>query len=598
MRLPGLRRKDDSGNGSGATYNGGFSLGVPGPVAGTTAVQLDGRTGYISLPAAPFGYYPTSGSTNNYSLTFETWFNAPVGSNGGVILGQTGGGYVPAVMLGTDGKIRSSLFWFGNASDVITSPSTYNDGNWHLLDTTYANGTQSLYIDNVLIGTQSFAETSYSPSYSYTLGTGPSGGWTGGNGGQFYFHGSLAQAAVYPTALPATQIAAHWAAAGQLVQTVAQASTTTTVVSSANPSVFSQPITFTATVSTAPGLGTPTGTVTFLDGGVSIGTGTLAGGTATFTTAALSLATHTITVSYSGDNNFQGSSSAALSQTVNQGATSTTVTSSANPSVFGQSVTFTTTVAASAPAAGTPTGTVTFLDGGVSIGTGTLAGGTATFTTAALSLATHTITVSYSGDNNFQGSSSAALSQTVNQGATSTTVTSSANPSVFGQSVTFTTTVAASAPAAGTPTGTVTFLDGGVSIGTGTLAGGTATFTTAALSLATHTITVSYSGDNNFQGSSSAASQPNGQSGCDLDDGHQLGEPVGVRPIGHVHDDGGSICSSGRHADRHRDVPGRRRQHRHGHACRRHRNLYDCCAVAGHAHDHRVLFRRQQLPGQ
>ena len=46
------------------------------------------------LPSSAFNY-PTSGSTTSYSLTFETWFNAPVGSNGGVILGQTVTGYTP-----------------------------------------------------------------------------------------------------------------------------------------------------------------------------------------------------------------------------------------------------------------------------------------------------------------------------------------------------------------------------------------------------------------------------------------------------------------------------------------------------------------------
>src|SRR6202043_4076753 len=95
------------------------------------------------------------------------------------------------------------------------------------------------------------------------------------------------------------------------IQTVNQASTSATVMSSANTSVFGQSVTLTATVSTSPGLGTPPGTVTFLDGGVSIGAGTLSGGTATFATSSLSAATHTITVSYSGDSNFQGSSSPA-----------------------------------------------------------------------------------------------------------------------------------------------------------------------------------------------------------------------------------------------------------------------------------------------
>ncbi len=409
----GTTAQDTSGNGANATYSGGATFGVPGPIPGTTAVQLDGSTGSISLPAAPFGNYPTSGSTTNYALSFEVWFKAAAGSQGGVILGQTGGGFVPAVMLRTDGKIHSSLFWYGSVNG-ITSSSTYNDGNWHLLDATYGNGTQTLYIDNALIGSQSVSETAYASSYVYTLGTGTADGWPGGNGGSsFHFNGQLAQAAVYSSALSASQIAAHWSAAqSELTQAVAQV-TTTTVTSSTNPAVFGQPLTFTATVAASgSSTGTPTGTVTFLDGGVSIGTGTLAGGTATFATSSLALGAHSITASYSGDNHFQVSSATAISQTINRAGTSTALTSSANPSVLGQSVTFTAKVAASAPSAGTPTGTVTFLDSGASIGTGTLSGGVATFSTSSLALGAHTITASYASDGNFQRSISLALGQT------------------------------------------------------------------------------------------------------------------------------------------------------------------------------------------
>src|SRR5262249_57419733 len=92
-----------------------------------------------------------------------------------------------------------------------------------------------------------------------------------------------------------------------------------------------------------------------------------------------------------------------------------TVTSSVNPLVFGQAVTFTATVSAVAPGAGTPTGTVTFKDGAISIGSGTLSAGSATFSTSSLSVGTHTVTVSYAGDTNLTASTSANLLQTVNQ---------------------------------------------------------------------------------------------------------------------------------------------------------------------------------------
>src|SRR6202008_81110 len=177
----------------------------------------------------------------------------------------------------------------------------------------------------------------------------------------------------------------------------------------------------------------------FLDGGSPIGTGTLSAGIATFTTSALTTGNHTLTTSYGGDGNFNGSTGSLTGnpQVINKANTSTTVTSSVNPSVFGQSVTFTATVSPVAPGAGTPTGTVTFLDGGSPIGTGTLSSGIATFTTSALPVGNHTITTSYGGDGNFNGSTGSLTGnpQVVNKTNSTTTVTSSANPSVFGQSV-------------------------------------------------------------------------------------------------------------------------------------------------------------------
>jgi autotransporter-associated beta strand protein len=93
--------------------------------------------------------------------------------------------------------------------------------------------------------------------------------------------------------------------------------TTTSLMSSLNPSIAGQLVTFTATVSPNGGSSTPTGTVTFFDGATPLGTGTLNGsGVATFGTTALSAGPHSITAVYAGDANFAGSSSAALVQNV------------------------------------------------------------------------------------------------------------------------------------------------------------------------------------------------------------------------------------------------------------------------------------------
>jgi len=295
-----------------------------------------------------------------------------------------------------------------------------------------------------------------------------------------------------------------------LTQTVNRDGTSTVVTTSANPSVYGQSVTFTATVSAAaPGSGTPTGSVTFMDGSTTLGSGTLnSSGHAVISTKTLAAGSQAITAVYGGDGNFTTSTSTALTQTVQKDATATKLTSSVNPSVFGQSVTFTATVQAASPGSGTPSGTVTFYNGSKAIGTGTLGLGnpdTATFTTVSLSVGAHAITAVYGGDGNFSTSTSPALNQRANQAGGSTTVVSSANPSSSGQAVTLKATVSAVSPGSGTPTGTVTFYDGSTTLGSATLGGtGAASFTTSSLSVGSHSIKVSYGGDADFKASTSA----------------------------------------------------------------------------------------------
>jgi hypothetical protein len=286
-----------------------------------------------------------------------------------------------------------------------------------------------------------------------------------------------------------------------LTQVVSQAPTTTVVISSLNPSTAGQTVTFTATVSNG-GLGTPTptGLVTFSDGATPLGTGTLSGGAATFTTSSLGQGGHIITAAYGGDSN-NLSSSGQLTQTVNSAATpsTTTLMSSLNPSTVGHSVTFTATVTGSS---GTPTGTVQFKDGTTNLGAPVpLASGAASFPTSSLTPGSHSITAVYSGDGNNTTSTSAALTQIVNQAASSTSLVSAPNPSAPGQSVIFTATVTGVSP-----TGTVQFKDGAANLGAPvTLVGGAASFTTSSLTSGSHSITAVYSGDGNNTTSTSTA---------------------------------------------------------------------------------------------
>ena len=177
----------------------------------------------------------------------------------------------------------------------------------------------------------------------------------------------------------------------------------------------------------------------------------------------------------------------------------TTITSSSNPSNFGQSVMFTATV--TPKGSGTPTGTVTFSDGATILGTSPLNGGTTTVSTAALTVGLHSINASYSGDANFS-SSSASLNQTVNPASTTLTLGSSANPSGFGQPVIFTATI--TTQSGGQASGTVTFTDGNTTLGSVALNGNVANLTTSGLAIGTHSITALYSGDANHAASTSA----------------------------------------------------------------------------------------------
>ncbi|MGW2332007.1 Ig-like domain repeat protein, partial [Streptomyces sp. NPDC001700] len=293
------------------------------------------------------------------------------------------------------------------------------------------------------------------------------------------------------------------------IHTVGPAPTVTTVTSAPDPSVAGQSVTLTATVAPIElGAGVPTGTVTFDFGdGTPVASTPLSGGVATIShTYAAAGGPYTVTANYDGDASFI-SSSGTDTQTVTTAETTTAVVSAPDPSVAGQSVTLTATVTPVAPGSGTPTGTVTFDFGdGTPTATAPVTGGLASVahTYTATSGSPYTISATYGGDASFTGSSGTDT-HTVNAAATTTAVTSSPDPSVTGQNVTFTATVSAQAPGTGTPTGTVTFTFGdGTTATTAPLSGGIATLTRAYVSAAAspYTITATYNGDTNFTGSS------------------------------------------------------------------------------------------------
>jgi Bacterial Ig-like domain (group 3)/FG-GAP-like repeat/FG-GAP repeat len=276
-----------------------------------------------------------------------------------------------------------------------------------------------------------------------------------------------------------------------LQQVVNQATTTSSLASSLNPALITEFVTYTATVTSQYG-GAVTGTVTFQDGGLTIATVTMAGGQAAYTTKYSTPGTHSITATYSGDTNNTGSTSPTLVEQINRGFPSKTVlTTSGSPSFVGQPVTFTATVTSGHGPI--PDGeVVTFYDGKTAIGTGPTTSGVATFTTSSLTLKTHTIRATYPGDTVFQ-SSTGSVTQVVQGYTTTTGLSSSLNPSQFGQAVTFTATV--TSQGGPEPTGKVKFLDGTTTLGTALLSGGIAKITKSTLAVGTHPITAQYLGD-------------------------------------------------------------------------------------------------------
>jgi FtsP/CotA-like multicopper oxidase with cupredoxin domain len=289
--------------------------------------------------------------------------------------------------------------------------------------------------------------------------------------------------------------------AGPATVIVPKAAASTVLVSSLNPSVVGQDVTFTATVSPVLAAAQPTGTVTFTAGSLTATVAVDAAGGASFTTGALPAGSSTVTADYSGDATFLAST-ASLAQAVDRAATTTVVVSSINPSVAGQGVTFTATVS---PALAT--GVVQFTIDGVAA-TSPLAAGQATYATSTLAVGGHVVGATYTGDASYLASTSATFTQTVGPArrATTTAITSNRVPTAnLGQTVTFTATVRP-VTGTGTPTGTVRFNVDGVNVGgAATLnAQGRATYATAGLTAGSHNVVATYSGSTVFAGGGSA----------------------------------------------------------------------------------------------
>jgi hypothetical protein len=179
-------------------------------------------------------------------------------------------------------------------------------------------------------------------------------------------------------------------------------------------------------------------------------------------------------------------------------ATTTAVTSSLNPSVYGQAVPLNATVSSSS----IPTGTVEFFDSSSDSGGATLANGSGSLDVQ-LGAGSHSIIAAYQGSLKLRASASAPMNQVVNIATTTTSaVRPSLNPNPPGKVLNYSATV--TGQYGGGAGGTVTFFDGGTPFGTASLLNGKAIYSISYPSFGVHSITATYSGDANNYGSTSA----------------------------------------------------------------------------------------------
>ena len=272
-----------------------------------------------------------------------------------------------------------------------------------------------------------------------------------------------------------------------------------------------------SSTTTAPVVGSPvnyrvqltpaaaTGSVTVTAGAGETCTATVASGESNCTITYASAGARTINAAYTAGAGFSNSSCGPLAQTIATAGSTVVLLSGTNPSFIGQSVTFTATITGV-----NPSGTVEFLNGAAVLGSATLAGTgntrSASLAISNLPVGTATISARYLGDGNNAPMTSTPVSQVVQPGVTTTTLSVSPPQPNLGQAVTLTATVTVAAPAVGPAIGSVTFLSGGITLGTATLVNGVAVLNLpTGLPAGTAQITARYDGNGNYLTSTSGA---------------------------------------------------------------------------------------------
>ncbi|HEX3070613.1 MAG TPA: Ig-like domain repeat protein [Thermoanaerobaculia bacterium] len=265
-----------------------------------------------------------------------------------------------------------------------------------------------------------------------------------------------------------------------------------------------EPWTLTETVSSA--FGVPTGSVSFAAGGVSLGSAPLVSGVASLTVPLSTPGSHTVIATFLGTGVFADSVSAGITHTISRGQTSALLVSDLPNARYGQTIHFKVTLGIQSPAAGQLSGSVTILAGGTVLGTVPVIGGAATFETDSLHPSLYTITATYNGDANFDGSDAPAIQQGVVKAQTLVDARSR-SAVLVGQSPVITVFVNVTPGSAIVPTGMVSISEGETTLATEVLSGGGANLNLNPLPAGDHILVVNYSGDADFEASSAVVFQ-------------------------------------------------------------------------------------------
>src|SRR4051812_36556024 len=189
----------------------------------------------------------------------------------------------------------------------------------------------------------------------------------------------------------------------------------TVLTSSAEPSVWGEPVTLTAKVTG--GSDTPTGSVTFADGGTTLATKALDdAGRTSITVDTFDVGSHSLTADYSGDSS-HAASQGSLTERVDKAAIRMVETVLSRPRA--SDVTFKLQLVVVEPGAGAPSGSVAYAEGSTVLATTNLDPdhpGDVEPAAFKLSPGFHTVTATYSGDDHFLPSQLVVINQRVGDG--------------------------------------------------------------------------------------------------------------------------------------------------------------------------------------